>query len=102
SYRLIALESYFLKALTMLIHWRMIYDWAGARGLIPDWQNGFRPGYRTNNNPLILQCLRDWAKAHGHDLYIAAVDTSNAFPSMDQPTLWLKLFRLGMGAAIFD
>ncbi|KAJ7723211.1 hypothetical protein B0H16DRAFT_1895858 [Mycena metata] len=43
SYRLIALESCFLKALTILIHWR-IFDWAEARGLIPPGQNGFRPG----------------------------------------------------------
>ncbi|KAJ7731086.1 hypothetical protein B0H16DRAFT_1893457 [Mycena metata] len=34
SYRLIALESCILKALTMLIHWR-IHDWAEYLGLIP-------------------------------------------------------------------
>ncbi|KAJ6497211.1 hypothetical protein C8R47DRAFT_972592, partial [Mycena vitilis] len=100
SYR-IALESCFLKALTMLIHWR-IADWAQARGLIPPWQNGFRPGYRTNNNPFILRCAREWARAHGYTLYVAAVDATNAFPSTDQPTLWLKLFRMGMGGALFD
>ena len=98
---LIALESCFLKGLTMLIHWR-IADWAQARGLIPPWQNGFRAGYRTNNNPFILRCAKEWARAHGYTLYVAAVDASNAFPSTDQPTLWLKLFRLGMGGAIFD
>ncbi|KAJ7261384.1 hypothetical protein B0H12DRAFT_1013544, partial [Mycena haematopus] len=100
-YRLIGLESCFLKGLTMLIHWR-IADWAQARGLIPPWQNGFRAGYRTNNNPFILRCAKEWARAHGYTLYVAAVDASNAFPSTDQPTLWLKLFRLGMGGAIFD
>ena len=101
SYRLIALESCFLKAMTILIHWR-IADWAKARGLIPPWQNGFRPGYRTNNNPFILRCIKEWARAHGYTLYVAAVDATNTFPSTDQPTLWLKLFRLGMGGAIFD
>ncbi|KAJ6522567.1 hypothetical protein B0H19DRAFT_973306, partial [Mycena capillaripes] len=100
-YRLIALESCFLKALTILIHWR-IADWAEVRGLIPPWQNGFRPGYRTNNNPFILRCAKEWARAHGYTLYVAAVDATKAFPSTDQPTLWLKLFRLGMGGAIFD
>jgi hypothetical protein len=74
----------------------------GPGGLIPNWQNGFRPGYRTNNNPFILRCLRDWARAYKIDLYVAAIDASNAFPSTDPPTLWLKLFRLGMGSAIFD
>ncbi|KAF8176432.1 hypothetical protein K438DRAFT_1607444, partial [Mycena galopus ATCC 62051] len=100
-YRLIALESCFLKGLTMLIHWR-IADWAESHGLIPSWQNGFRPGYRTNNNPFILRCAQEWARAHGYTLYVAAVDATNAFPSTDQPTLWLKLFRLGMGGPIFD
>lgn len=96
SYRLIALESCFLKGLTILIHWR-IFDWAEARGLIPPYQNGFRPGYRTNNNPFILRCLKEWARANGFTLYVACVDFTNAFPSTDQPTLWLKLFRMGMG-----
>ncbi|KAJ6574597.1 hypothetical protein B0H19DRAFT_986206, partial [Mycena capillaripes] len=100
-YRLIALQSCFLKGLTILIHWR-IFDWAEARGLIPPWQNGFRPGYRTNNNPFILRCLKEWARAHGKTMYVACVDFTNAFPSTDQPTLWLKLFRMGMGGAIFD
>ncbi|KAJ7766184.1 hypothetical protein B0H16DRAFT_1309564 [Mycena metata] len=100
-YRLIALESCFLKALTILIHW-CIFDWAEARGLIPPGQNGFRPGYRTNNNPFILRCLKKWARAHAFTLYVACVDFTNAFPSTDQPTLWLKLFRMGMGGKIFD
>jgi hypothetical protein len=99
SYRLIALESCFLKAFTMLIHWR-ISDWAEARALIPPWQNGFRPGYRTNNNPFILRCAKRWARAHIFTLYVAAVDATNAFPSTDQPTLWLKLFRLGAFARV--
>jgi hypothetical protein len=33
---------------------------------------------------------------------VAAIDARNAFPSMDQLTLWLKLFQIGMGGAIFD
>lgn len=33
---------------------------------------------------------------------MACVDFTNAFPSTDQPTLWLKLFRMGMGGAIVD
>ncbi|KAJ7066873.1 hypothetical protein B0H15DRAFT_753111, partial [Mycena belliarum] len=101
DYRLIALESCFLKALTILIHWR-VFDWSEARGLIPPAQNGFRPGYRTNNNPFILRCVKEWARANGHTVYVACVDFTNAFPSTDQPTLWLKLFRLGMGGKIFD
>jgi hypothetical protein len=99
SYRIIALESCVLKVLTLLIHKR-ITDWANARGLIPDYQNGFREGYRTNNNPFILRRVKEWARAKRLSLYVAAVDATNAFPSTDHPTLWLKLMRMGMGGAI--
>jgi hypothetical protein len=101
SYRLIAIESCFLKGLTILVHWR-IFDWAETRGLIPPYQNGFRPGYRTNNNPFILWCLKEWARAQGHILFVASVDFTNTFPSTDQPTLWLKLFCMGMGGKTLD
>ncbi|KAJ6461555.1 hypothetical protein C8R47DRAFT_993465, partial [Mycena vitilis] len=90
-----------LKVLTLLIHKR-ITDWANAYGLIPDYQNGFREGYRTNNNPFILRCVKEWARARGLTVYVAAVDATNAFPSTDHPTLWLKLLRMGMGGALFD
>jgi hypothetical protein len=56
SYRIIAVESCFLKILTLLIH-RRIPQWAAARGLILDWQNGFRGKYRTNKDPFILRWL---------------------------------------------
>jgi hypothetical protein len=101
SYRIIALESCVLKVITLLIHKR-ITDWADARGLIPDYQNGFREGYRTNNNPFILRCVKEWACAKGLTIYVAAIDATNAFPSTDHPTLWLKLLRMGMGGALFD
>lgn len=37
-------------------------------------------------------------------VYVAAVDATNAFPSTDQPTLWLKTMwlRLRMGMGLFD
>lgn len=35
-------------------------------------------------------------------VYVAFVDFTNAFPSTDHSTLWLKLCRLGVGGAIFD
>jgi hypothetical protein len=101
SYRIIALESCILKLLTLLIYKR-ITDWASARGLIPDYQNGFCEGYRTNNNPFVLRCVKEWAHARGLTIYVAAIDATNAFPSTDHPTLWLKLIRMGIGGAIFD
>ncbi|KAJ7110402.1 hypothetical protein C8R44DRAFT_633951, partial [Mycena epipterygia] len=103
SYRIIALESCVLKVSEVPVKDSMrITDWANARGLIPDYQNGFRAGYRTNNNPFILRCVKEWACAQGSTVYVAAVDATNAFPSTDHPTLWLKLLKMGMGGTIFD
>jgi hypothetical protein len=101
SYRIIALESCLLKVLTLLIH-RRITQWADARGLIPNWQNGFRAKYRTNNNPFVLRCIRDWSRSRGVTLYVAAIDATNAFPSTDHCTLWLKLARMGMAGPVSD
>lgn len=59
-------------------------------------------GYRTNNNPFILRCIKEWARAKNLTVFVAAVDATNAFPSTDHPTLWLKLLNMGMGGALFD
>lgn len=101
SYRVIALESCILKVLTLLIHKRFT-DYCTTYDLLPDYQNGFRPGYRTNNNPFVLRCAIERAKASKQTLYTAFIDLTNAFPSTDHPTLWLKLRKLGIGGAIFD
>ncbi|KAK0239375.1 hypothetical protein EDD85DRAFT_730174, partial [Armillaria nabsnona] len=101
SYRVICLKSCLLKVLTMIIHQRMS-TWAVDNKLIPEWQNGFRAGYRTLNNAFILRCAIDWAKAHHKPLYVALVDATNAFPSTNQDTLRLRLVELGMGGPMFD
>ncbi len=101
SYRVISLECCLLKMATMIVHKRLA-DWADSMHLIPDWQNGFRPGYRTLNNAFILRCAIEWAKAKGHPLFVAMVDATNAFPSTDHSTLWLKLVEMGAGGPIFD
>jgi hypothetical protein len=35
-------------------------------------------------------------------LFVAFVDISNAFPSTDHPTLWLKLHHMGVSGKLFD
>lgn len=101
SYRAVALEGCLLKMLTMMIHKRM-YDWAVLHNLLPRSQNGFRAGYRTNNNAFILRCAIDRALGDGKTLYVGFVDVSNAFPSTDQATLWIKLMKMGITGKLFD
>ena len=101
NYRAIGLESCLLKLMTLLIHIRLT-AWCEKYNLLPPSQNGFRNGYRTNNNTFILRCAVDRARAEGNTLFVMFADISNAFPSTEQSTLWLKLRSLGAGGMIFD
>jgi exonuclease III len=101
SYRAVGLESCTLKLLTLLIHQRMT-DWMEAYKILPETQNAFRKGYRTNNNAFILQCAIKKARALGKTLYVVFADLSNAFPSTEQSTLWVKLRQKGAGGKMFD
>ncbi|KLO05043.1 hypothetical protein SCHPADRAFT_812801, partial [Schizopora paradoxa] len=101
NYRLVGLESCFLKFMTLLVD-RRLREWADANKVIPPSQNGFRPKYRTNNNSFILKCAIDKAKAIGKPLYIVFVDISNAFPSTNQAALWWGLYKKGVAGPIFD
>jgi hypothetical protein len=76
--------------------------WCEKYNLLPPSQNGFRSGYRTNNNAFILRCAIDRARAEGKTLYVMFADISNAFSSTEQSTLWLKLRSPGAGGMIFD
>ncbi|KAJ4476019.1 hypothetical protein C8J55DRAFT_431989, partial [Lentinula edodes] len=90
NYRAIALESCILKFASLLLHLKLSQALEEAH-ILPASQNGFRAGYRTNNNVFILRTLIEKAKSLGDPLYVAFVDISNAFPSMNQSSLWNKL-----------
>jgi hypothetical protein len=70
--------------------------------MLPPSQNAFRAGYHTNDNMFILRCAIDRVRALGKPLFVAFADLSNAFPSTDQATLWLKMRAAGAGGAILD
>ncbi|EIW60653.1 uncharacterized protein TRAVEDRAFT_119579, partial [Trametes versicolor FP-101664 SS1] len=101
AYRTIGLESCLLKTLTLLID-RRLRAWAEDVGRIPDSQNGFRAGHRTFNNAFILRAAIEKARALGKTLYVVFLDLANAFPSVDQSTLWAKLSRWGVAGPLID
>ncbi|KAF5383608.1 hypothetical protein D9615_003499 [Tricholomella constricta] len=101
NYRLIVLECCLLKFFTLLID-RRVRDYAERHAIIPETQNGFREGYRTNNNPFILRTMTEKAKAEGTPLYIAYIDLKNAFPWTDRETLWVKLNTWGISGPIVN
>jgi hypothetical protein len=90
-----------LKVLTLLLD-RRLRDWAEANDVLPASQNGFRAHYRTNNNALILRVAIKKARATRKTLYVLSLDVSNAFPSVDRPSLWLRLLHLGVSGPMFD
>ncbi|KAJ6568961.1 hypothetical protein B0H19DRAFT_840849, partial [Mycena capillaripes] len=53
--------------------------------------NAVRAGYHTNDHMLILCCAIDRERELGKPLFVFLADVSNAFPSTDQSTLWLKM-----------
>ncbi|KAE9389178.1 hypothetical protein BT96DRAFT_764988, partial [Gymnopus androsaceus JB14] len=101
DYRAVGLESCMLKFVTLLIMKRFV-NWAKARKIIPPPQNGFRKGYRTNNNTFILRAAMEKAKFMGKTLWVASIDITNAFPSVDRSTLWQKLQELGASGKLLD
>ncbi|VDB97613.1 unnamed protein product [Peniophora sp. CBMAI 1063] len=101
SYRTIGLESIALKMMTLLIHKRL-YAWAERHKIFPASQNGFRHGYRTNNNVFILRSIIEKYQDSKLPVYVAFVDISNAFPSTDRDILWLTLQRQGCVGPIVD
>lgn len=77
-------------------------EWADDENIIPPLQNGFRTGYRTENNIFTLRTVIDQARAHNETVWVAFVDLTNAFPSVDQSVLWAKLRAWGAGGPLFD
>ncbi|PIL33482.1 hypothetical protein GSI_04105 [Ganoderma sinense ZZ0214-1] len=101
SYRPIGLESCFLKTLTLLID-RRLREWADATGRLPDSQSGFRKGHRTANNAFVPQALIEKARHTNRTLFVVFLDLTNTFPTVDQPTLWLKLLQWGASGPLID
>ncbi|KAF8994757.1 hypothetical protein BDZ89DRAFT_908753, partial [Hymenopellis radicata] len=90
EYRGIGLQSCLLRFASIVFNAKLTRA-VDEANILPPSQNGFHPTYRTNNNIFILRTLIKQARAHGKTLYVAFVDISNAFASMNHASLWLKL-----------
>ncbi|VDB85252.1 unnamed protein product [Peniophora sp. CBMAI 1063] len=101
SYRTIGLECVVLKVMTLLIHKRL-YAWAEANNILPPAQNGFRHGFRTNNNVFIMRTILEKYRPSKQPVYVAFIDISNAFPSTDRDILFVKLQRMGCVGPVVD
>ncbi|KAJ6631076.1 hypothetical protein B0H10DRAFT_1682584, partial [Mycena sp. CBHHK59/15] len=97
----ITVECYLLKVLTLLFDERL-HEWAEANRVIPDSQNSFRPGYRTEDNCFILICAIARACAESKPLYVFFGDMTNMFPYTDVGRLWADMYATGVSGPFFD
>ncbi|KAF8212175.1 hypothetical protein K438DRAFT_1441241, partial [Mycena galopus ATCC 62051] len=97
----VGLECCLLKVLTLLLDGRL-REWAASNNIIPDSQNGFLPGHRTDDNSFILLCAIHRARAEDKTLYVFFGDMTNAFPYTDVGRLWTDMYAAGVGGPFFD
>ncbi|OCH83624.1 hypothetical protein OBBRIDRAFT_696891, partial [Obba rivulosa] len=101
NYRIIGLECCLLKLLTLLVE-RRLRTWAENNAILPPSQNGFREASRATNNLFVLRAAVEKARALQRTIYVVFLDLTNAFSSANQPTLWLKLARMGASGPLID
>jgi hypothetical protein len=101
TYRGITLESCGLKFLATVLTARL-QEWANACGLLPDEQNGFRTGFRTENSPFVLHSILERARFERRDVFTAFIDLAKAFDSVDRNLLWLKMDEAGAKGPAFN
>jgi hypothetical protein len=90
-----------LKILTLLFDDRL-REWADVNNIILNTQNGFCPGYCTDNNCFILISAIARAHAEGKPLYEFFGDMTNAFPYTDVSRLWVDMYAAGFLGPFFD
>ncbi|KAI0373839.1 hypothetical protein BV20DRAFT_937327 [Pilatotrama ljubarskyi] len=90
GYQNIGLENCLLKTLTLLVDRRM-REWADHTERKSTLQNGFRAGYRIENNVFAFRAAIDQARAHDLTLWVALIDLTNALPSVDHDVPWAKV-----------
>ncbi len=98
SYRGIALMESTLKLYERLLFGRLS-RWAGARGLIPDCQFGFRPRSSTLDAVFVFfTMIAKYVWVRGGQLFVCLVDFQKAFPSIERALLLRKLEDVGVSS----
>jgi exonuclease III len=73
-----------------------INKWAEQNDLRAKGQAGFRKGYRTSDNMLILRTIIDNRKSAGGKLFACFVDFKKAFDTVPRELLWKELLEKGI------
>ncbi|KAL7413168.1 hypothetical protein BDY24DRAFT_341142, partial [Mrakia frigida] len=93
--------SFLLRCFTLLCSFRLD-AWATDLKLIPESQNGFVKGKRTESNPFVLNTILDSYATGSKTVYVAFLDLQKAFDWVHRPSMWMKMRRNGAGGLIWD
>lgn len=93
-YRRIGLECTMYKLWTRMITWAMA-DHAERNNLLTYTQGGFRNKRTTADQLELMTMLLEDAKLHQQDIYLAMIDFTEAFDTIDHDKLLLILYDLG-------
>ena len=95
NYRPITLLSCLSKVFTTIINNRLT-TFLESNNKLSETQSGFRSGYSTADNILVLYFLIDYLKSKGKTVYCTFIDYSNAFDNLWRVGLWRKMLDLGI------
>ena len=70
-------------------------QWSDEKGLLPDCQAGFRRGHTTTGQIFVLNTIVEGRLRRGRATYVAFIDFSKAFDSVNRQALWFKLAKMG-------
>ena len=92
NYRGISLLSIAGKILARILACRLTPI---AEEILPESQCGFRPARGTVDMIFSARQIQEKCREQHRDLYMAFIDLAKAFDSVDRPTLWKILSRIG-------
>ena len=100
NYRGITLLSVVDKVYTKIINNR-VTNFAEAKGLLHESQNGYRPGRGCIDHVWTLHAVTSGRMRAGLRTYALFVDVVKAFPSVWRDGLWYKLWEMGIRGKMF-
>lgn len=101
SYRGVTLVPVLLKLLDSILLARAS-NFATEHSILPESQNGFRAGRRTEGSAFVLNALIEKHAVGRGTVWVASLDATKAFDYVHLPTLWKKMKKMGFSGKIFD